>query len=691
MTAIDPVQAVLAKLKGVKQTSPRQWEAKCPAHDDGKASLSIGRGDDGRALVFCHAGCALAEVLKKISLSDGDLFPLDPAGHTASRPARLPAMTESSKAKISGRIVKTYDYLDAAGTMAFQVVRFDPKDFRQRRPDGAGHWIWGLKAGAYSQSRHGDWYAVSDKTPADALRRQFTETPRVLYRLPELLAADKTAWVFLCEGEKDTDTLVGLGLVATTNPGGAGKWNKLDDDSVLHGRRVAILPDKDGPGFAHAQDVAARLNGKAAAVKIINLPDIPPKDDDKPRKDASDWIEWLDCRTSEELAAAMVDMADAAPPWTPTANAEPPHTPQDELAPILPAWKTMRQLIADHPALRQPVIHNLLREGETMNIIAQSKGRKSWLVGDLALSVATGRPWLGTFTTEPGNVLVLDNELHRETTAYRLPKIAEARGLSLEEWADRVFVDNLRGRLMTLHGLPRYFADVEPGRFKIIVLDALYRFWPPNTNENDNAAIAGCYNILDSIAGRLGCSFVVVHHTSKGSQSSKSLVDVGAGAGAIARAADAHAILLAHETDTRTTPAVVLDVAGRSFAPIEPVCLRFAWPIWIAAPDLDPSRLKPDRPHAPKKPPKDPADAGVPKPLTDEAAGFVTKYIGAEPKARAAIEDVAIRSGMSANGVKKLLARAESRGLIFRWVFGSSKPVQYATVEQAKLLLEDPK
>ena len=96
----------------------------------------------------------------------------------------------------SRRVVKTYDYTDVHGALLFQVVRFEPKDFRQRRPDGNGGWLWSL----------GD-------------------TQRVLYRLPEVaeaVASDHP--IFIAEGEKDVDALMGIGVTATCNPGGAGKW-----------------------------------------------------------------------------------------------------------------------------------------------------------------------------------------------------------------------------------------------------------------------------------------------------------------------------------------------------------------------------------------------------------------------------------------------------------------------------------
>ncbi|MBN2512533.1 MAG: hypothetical protein JXB18_06305 [Sedimentisphaerales bacterium] len=105
----------------------------------------------------------------------------------------------------------------------------------------------------------------------------------VLYRLPELLAADPSSIVFIPEGEKDVENLVSLGLVATCNLGGAGKWRASYSD-VLSGRHVVILPDNDDPGRKHAEQVARSLSGKAKEIKILILDGLPPKGD------VSDWL-----------------------------------------------------------------------------------------------------------------------------------------------------------------------------------------------------------------------------------------------------------------------------------------------------------------------------------------------------------------------------------------------------------------
>ena len=155
-----------------------------------------------------------------------------------------------------GKIVTTYDYRDESGELLFQVCRMEPKDFRQRRPDGNSGWTWKTKG-----------------------------VRRVLYRLPELLVADPSEIVFIVEGEKDVDRLRSMGLVATCNAGGAGKWRREYAD-CLQDRHVAIIADNDAPGMKHAETVARSLHETAASVKLVELSDVGQ------RKgfDVSDWL-----------------------------------------------------------------------------------------------------------------------------------------------------------------------------------------------------------------------------------------------------------------------------------------------------------------------------------------------------------------------------------------------------------------
>lgn len=326
-------------------------------------------------------------------------------------------------------------------------------------------------------------------------------------------------------------------------------------------------------------------------------------------------------------------------------------TPPITLEPL-----TVRDLIGTFPELRKPVIHGLLRQGETMNLISAPKMGKSWLVTDLALSIATGRDWLGQFRCERGDVLILDNELHEETSANRIPKVANARGIPIDAYADRVWVQNLRGCLQDVFTLSGYFQSLTPGRFKVIILDAFYRFMPRDMDENDNGTMASLYNHIDRYADLLGCCFVLIHHTTKGNQSGKSITDVGAGAGSQSRATDTHMILRAHEEDD----AVVLDAAVRSWPPVAPRCLRWSFPVWSAADDLDPGQLR--------------SDGG--KKRTEKKAEwtvetFVEAFVGDVPATRSVILDKAVQAGLSNWLADRLLRAADNDGLVAREGTGS--------------------
>jgi AAA domain len=172
----------------------------------------------------------------------------------------------------SDTIVATFDYRDEKGELLFQVCRTDAKGFKQRRPNGAGDWIWKLEG-----------------------------VRRVPYRLPELIAGAGT--VFIPEGEKHVDALRTLGLRATCNSGGAGNW-RPEYSEFLRGADVVVLPDNDPPGQKHAQTIALNLHSTASRVRVLALPDLKPK---------GDVINWLDAGgTVDEL----VRLAAQAPDWT---------------------------------------------------------------------------------------------------------------------------------------------------------------------------------------------------------------------------------------------------------------------------------------------------------------------------------------------------------------------------------------
>ncbi len=276
-------------------------------------------------------------------------------------------------------------------------------------------------------------------------------------------------------------------------------------------------------------------------------------------------------------------------------GAIPPEAVAERKPLIRPMPLTPAFLSKEHPKERDPIIVDMLRRGEVANVISTSKVGKSWLMNYFAFTVALGWKLFGTFQTRKGRVLIIDNELHPETIASRHRAVAGAMGLNLEDLGDSVAVEPLRGRLLDIFQMADYFDQLRYGEWDLIILDALYRFLSKDMSENDNAQMMQVYNRLDHYAAKTGAAFLLVHHSSKGEQGGKSITDVGSGAGSISRAADGHLVLRDHETPG----CVVLDGKVRSWKPLEPIVLRWEFPVWVRADALDPTALK--RPRSPNE------------------------------------------------------------------------------------------
>jgi len=255
-----PVDLILSRLDRVKRVSGG-YMARCPVHDDKNPSLSITEGDDGRVLLKCFAGCSTEEIVKALGLTMSDLFP------PGSKPQKQRAAYVNTK--------PTYIYVNKEGEPLFGIVRTPQKQFMAVHLDGDG-WAYGM-GGANP----------------------------TIYNLPKVIdAVNKGELVFVVEGEKDADNMAKVGLTATTNPFGAGKWH-AEYSNYLKNADVVIIPDNDAVGRRHAEQVAQSLVGKAKSIKILELPNLPPSGD------VSDWLGAGG--TKEEL----LKLAEQAPDYEP--------------------------------------------------------------------------------------------------------------------------------------------------------------------------------------------------------------------------------------------------------------------------------------------------------------------------------------------------------------------------------------
>ena len=372
-----PLDKVLERLDGVRQVGDGSYEGSCPHDEHGKRrgdvhpSLSVKEGDDGRALLNCHAGCPTEEILPAIDLSMSDLF------------ERREDITSNG----SRKIVAAYDYTDDAGNLLFQSVRYEPKDFSQRKPDGNGGWIY---KGIFKNG-----------------------TRPVLYRLPKVMEAvheRRTIWVV--EGEKDVHLLEREGLTATTNPMGAGKWRDAFSDA-LAGADVRIVPDNDSAGREHARKVAGSLRGKAREVRIIELPGLPV---------GGDVSDFFDGGGSVEELQSL--------PSSPSSSYRDGDDDDGRTKSVEGLRLTSFASVPRPPDERPMVVERVIPQGFPAIIFGEGGSAKSLLAALVGLDVTRGaETWMGFKIRRHGPAILIDFELDLQEQARRIYQLAEGVGL----------------------------------------------------------------------------------------------------------------------------------------------------------------------------------------------------------------------------------------------------------------------
>jgi putative DNA primase/helicase len=423
------LEAFLNRLDLVKRNGAG-WVARCPAHEDKKPSLSVTKRD-GKILLHCFAGCPPESVCSAMGIELRSLSAVTP------------------------HIVATYDYKDENDALLFQVLRFDPKGFRQRRPDSNGVWIWNLEG-----------------------------VRRVLYRLSEVLGSD---FVLVVEGEKDVECARSLKLKATCNAGGAGKW-KPEYADCLKGKRVAIIADADEPGRRHAQQVAESLVFKATSIKVLELPGA---------KDLSEWMGHGG--TTDDL----LTLVDTTPEWQASGS-----------APKLELYSCSKFLDTKFSDNGQPLIAGLIDRQSRVLIIGKPKMMKSFLAFNLAFEAACGFRVLGKFITQrPLRTIYGQFEDRRGEVQTRLKKfVSSHNGIQPTDEFLRIMV----GRsfdLMEENCRVSLEAALQESKPDLLVLDVMRALFSGDINKTDD--VRPFLEYLDTLCEKFKTALVLVHYTSK--------------------------------------------------------------------------------------------------------------------------------------------------------------------------------
>lgn len=335
---------------------PREGgDFRCPAHGDDTPSLSVSRrkkGDPG-VVLHCQAGCDLLAVLGALGLEERDLFDQRPKQQKRE-------------------IVATYDYVDEGGNKLFEVVRYQPKTFRQRVPD------------------------INEPS---GYRYKLGNTRRVIYRLPDVInAVAQGRRVWIAEGEKDVHALEAVGEVATCNPGGADKW-KPEYAAVFEGADVVIVRDRDDAGHSHTQRVVRSLEGHAASTMVVEA---------ITGKDAADHLaaghtidEFVRVRADELFATASDD---EPPPMEPPPEDDAYDAPPPDVVEMRP-FRRVSLDITKRPEPRPTIGRYLYRGGFTV-VQSEPGVGKSWFALDVAIEVMRNGGVVLYFDEEGGEDLV---------------------------------------------------------------------------------------------------------------------------------------------------------------------------------------------------------------------------------------------------------------------------------------------
>ena len=438
-------------------------KALCPFHSDHDPSLHINLNSKTYFCQACKAGGGVLDfIATKKQLTIGEAAKLakswvnlPPANVIKFQPTTPPKATYTPNSR---DITAIYDYPD------YQVVRYEPpnfeKTFRQRRPDGHGGWIWNM----------------------EGIRLR-------LYQESELHEAET---VFIVEGEKDVETLKTHGIIATCNTGGAGKW--LDEHSpILAGKEVIILQDNDEAGRNHTAQVAASLDGYAAPIKIVELPDLPEKGD------ITDWLE------AGNDIYKLWQLIRAAPEYLPQPESGPdtPAPALDGSESVNPAAEPPRPKLIHFDDLKdlpppEWLFDNLIHRNSFAMLVGEPGAKKTFIALDFALQLGQTEPVIYIAAEGAGGV----SQRIKAWEAHN-PHIKNQCYL----WPEAL-------QLGEMSSIIKFLGETEPLKPSLIIIDTLARC-ALGLEENSSTDMGIFVNNCDLIKRQTGACVLVIHHMGK--------------------------------------------------------------------------------------------------------------------------------------------------------------------------------
>jgi hypothetical protein len=251
----------------------------------------------------------------------------------------------------------------------------------------------------------------------------------------------------------------------------------------------------------------------------------------------------------------------------------------------LPPIDDASDLVSSAIEVPDDVIEGVLHNGGKAVAGGTSKSNKTWVLSDMAVSVATGENFLG-FPTKRGHVLFINLEIQKAFFSRRIATICDKKGVQLEPGYLRVW--NLRGHSADIAVLlPLLLRRIRPGQYVLIIIDPIYKLLG-GRDENKAGDIASLLNDVERLAVETGAAVAFGAHYSKGNQSGKEPIDRIGGSGVFARDPDSILNFTRHEREGCFTVEMTL----RNHPPVPPFVVRWEYPLMQREESLDPARLK---------------------------------------------------------------------------------------------------
>lgn len=501
----------LAKLDGVRPQGADRWSARCPCrNDDSNPSLSI-RDENGNIGVYCHRGngCNFEQICSAVGVKPSELF--------ADSPSKDFSREKKTKKQKSKKLVKAYKYYDENGEFVYEKLRYVTEDgkktFLQRRPhpDIPGDFIYSL----------------------DGIRK-------VIYNLPQVLRAVKDGDpVYVVEGEKDADTLMSMGFVATTGPSGAGsgKWESHFNE-WLTGAIVEIIADNDDPGISYASEVYAALKEHGCQVSLVKSPNHKDfTDHHEAGLKLGDLVDVIPL-TREELEQVMTPMEELAVRVSEllTDRSIPDATKLARVQAVVGASYTNDRIdtgrlvkwddfmLEADDGTYDWIIPDILERKERVIVVAAEGVGKTMLARQIAILSSFGIHPFSFQPMEPVRTLFIDLEnpdriirrMSRHTYMRAKLRVEKEFGLKPRPINASLLMKPSGIDLLREDDRSYLFRQIEAVKPQLIMFGPLYKSYVDPGGRNSESVAVEVAKFLDSVKDAYDCALWLEHHAPLG-------------------------------------------------------------------------------------------------------------------------------------------------------------------------------